>query len=99
MAGIEINEELIFDLTSEYAQKYNTLPETNKQAIQWAYEQSRNKAIDEAIETSAKVICVGCGYLEGHECTYKGSNCSVSKPMLEAVIKALEQMKAGGKNE
>lgn len=55
----------------------------------------REKAIDEAIEASAKAICVGCGYLDGYKCTYKGSNCGVSKPMLESVTKALEQMKGG----
>lgn len=55
----------------------------------------RDKAIDEAIEASAKAICVGCGYLDGHKCTYKGANCSVSKPMLEVVVNALEQMKGG----
>lgn len=54
-----------------------------------------NKAIDEAIETVAKAICVDCGCLEGHTCTYKGSNCKVSKHMLEVVVKTLEQMKAG----
>lgn len=55
----------------------------------------RSKAIDEAIEASAKAICVGCGYLDGYKCTYKGSNCGVSKPMLESVTKALEQLKGG----
>jgi hypothetical protein len=59
----------------------------------------RNKVIDEAIEASAKAICVGCGYLDGHKCNYKGANCGVSKPMLEIVVKALEQMKAGGKDD
>lgn len=57
----------------------------------------RNKVIDEAIETSAKAICVGCGYLDGYKCTYKGCNCGVSKPMLESVVKALEQLKGGAK--
>ena len=55
----------------------------------------RANAIDEAIDEAAKAICIGCGYLKGHECTYKGANCGVSKPMLEVVVKALEQMKAG----
>ena len=55
----------------------------------------RNKAIEEAIETAAKAICIGCGYLDGHNCTYKGSNCGVSKPMLEKVVEVLEQMKGG----
>ena len=55
----------------------------------------RNKAIDEAIETSAQAICVGCGYLDGHKCNYKGANCGVSKPMLETVVGALERLKGG----
>ena len=52
--------------------------------------------IDDAKETVAKAICVGCGYLDGYKCNYKGANCGVSKPMLESVVKALEQMKGGG---
>lgn len=56
----------------------------------------RNKAIEEALEKSAKAICIGCGYLNGHECTYNGANCGVSKPMLETVTKALEQMNEVG---
>lgn len=55
----------------------------------------RAKAIDEAIEASAKEICVGCGYLDGYKCTYKGSNCGVSKPMLELVTEVLEKQKGG----
>ena len=54
----------------------------------------RYKAIEEAMEKAAKAICVGCGYLDGVKCTYKGSNCGVSKPMLESVTEVLEQMKA-----
>ena len=54
-----------------------------------------NKAIDEAIEASAKSICIGCGYLDRYKCKYKGANCGVSKPMLESVVKALEQLKGG----
>lgn len=53
----------------------------------------RAKAIADAIEASAKAICIGCGYLDGHSCTYKGSNCGVSKPMLGVVVKALEKLK------
>lgn len=54
----------------------------------------RAKAIDEAMHEAAKAICVGCGYLKEDKCTYKGGNCAVSKPMLESVTEALEQMKA-----
>lgn len=56
---------------------------------------ARNDAIDEAMKVATNAICIGCGYLKGIECTYKGSNCGVSKPMLEVVIKALEQLKGG----
>lgn len=59
------------------------------------YEKGYADAIDEAIEISAKAICVGCGYLDGYKCNYKGANCGVSKPMLESVVKALEKMKGG----
>ena len=47
MSEIVVNEELLTKLTSDYAKKYNDLPNTHKQAIQWAYEQGRNNAIDE----------------------------------------------------
>lgn len=55
----------------------------------------RRKTIDAAIEESAKAICVGCGYLDGYKCNYKGANCGVSQPMLESVVKALKEMKKG----
>lgn len=63
------------------------------------YEIAYNKAIDDAMGKVAKAICIGCGYLEGTKCTYKGANCQVSKPMLEVVVKALEELKAGRENE
>lgn len=56
---------------------------------------ARNRAIDDAMEAAAKAICIGCGYLKGCKCSYKGSNCGVSKPMLEVVMKALEKLKGG----
>lgn len=61
--------------------------------IQKEKRKSRAKAIEDSIEASAKAICIGCGYLDRHSCTYNGSNCGVSKPMLEAVVKALEKLK------
>lgn len=64
-----------------------------------AYKSGYNKAIDEAMDESAKAICVGCAYLDGTKCTYTGCNCGVSKPMLASVMKALEQLKEGGENE
>lgn len=66
------------------------------EANEWrkaGYSHGYNKAIDEAMDASAKAICIGCGYLEGTKCKYKGGNCGVSKPMLETVMKALEQLK------
>lgn len=60
--------------------------------------ETRIKTIDEAMEKTAKAICIGCGYLEGTKCTYNGANCQVSKPMLEVIVKALEELKAGGDN-
>lgn len=69
----------------------------SKSRIADVIQAERNNAIDEAIEASAKAICVGCGYLDGYKCTYKGCNCGVSKPMLESVVKALEQLKGGAK--
>lgn len=47
MSEIIVDEELLMQLTSSYAEEYNDLPNTHKQAIQWAYEQGQNKAIDE----------------------------------------------------
>ena len=58
----------------------------------------RAAAIDDAMIASAKAICIGCGYRNGTKCTYTGRNCSVSKPMLETVMKALEQLKVGANN-
>ena len=53
----------------------------------------RAKVIDEAMEKLAEEICVGCGSLKDRKCTYKGSNCRVSKIMLEKTMKVLEQLK------
>lgn len=57
------------------------------------------KAIDE-IETKVykDAVCVGCGYLKDNICTYKGSACGVSKPMLESIKRVFENIrKDGGK--
>lgn len=74
------------------------LPSVVDDCIEFVDEQPTAYDIDRAMVASAKAICVGCGYLEGTKCTYTGSNCGVSKPMLEAVMKALEQLKAGASN-
>lgn len=95
-----INEEFCKEtmlMMREFIGRASHLLDCSDAKIKKAKRTARAKAIDEAIETSAKAICVGCGYLDGYKCTYKGCNCSVSKPMLESVVKALEQLKAGGK--
>lgn len=57
--------------------------------------------VDKAVEEiEAKVykdaVCVGCGYLKDNICTYKGSACGVSKPMLESIKKVFEEIRKGG---
>lgn len=54
---------------------------------------SHSRLINDAMETTAQVLCKGCGYLDKTKCTYKGRHCSVIKPMLADVIKELEQLK------
>lgn len=58
------------------------------------------KAIDE-IETKVykDAVCVGCGYLKDNICTYKGSACGVSRPMLESIKRVFENIRKGGVNE
>lgn len=58
------------------------------------------KSIDE-IETKVykDAVCVGCGYLKDNICTYKGSACGVSKPMLESIKRVFENTRKGGVNE
>lgn len=49
--------------------------------------QKKGLSVDEAKAIAAKAICIGCAYLTGYECSYKGGNCMTSKPMLESVSK------------
>ena len=77
-----------------YDRNYNSIETTFTQKELEEHDMEiREKTIDEAIKASASAICIGCGYLDGYKCTYKGANCGVSKPMLENVVKALEQLK------
>ena len=46
--------------------------------------------VDKAKTIAAKAICIGCGYLTDCKCDYNGSNCMVSKPMLESVLKSFD---------
>lgn len=52
--------------------------------------QKKGLLADEAKRIAAKTICIGCGYLTGYECSYKGGNCMTSKPMLESVLKSFD---------
>lgn len=52
--------------------------------------QKKGLLADEAKRIAAKAICIGCGYLTGYECSYKGGNCMTSKPMLESVLKSFD---------
>lgn len=49
--GININEELLSDLTSRYAKEYGSLPNTHKQAIQYAYLCGRTDQKHEDLDT------------------------------------------------
>ena len=49
--------------------------------------QKKGLSVDEAKAIAAKAICIGCAYLTGYECSYKGGNCMTIKPMLESVSK------------
>lgn len=42
-------------------------------------------------------VCIGCGYLKDNICTYKGSNCGVSKPMYDDIKKVFAEVRTGGK--
>lgn len=84
----EENEQL-----AEWLEELKALRHEANEWRKAGYSHGYNKAIDEAMDASAKAICIGCGYLEGTKCKYKGGNCGVSKPMLETVMKALEQLK------
>ena len=53
----------------------------------------RVSAIDDAMEKLAEEICTGGGCLKDRKCTYKGSNCRVSKIMLKKTMAVLEQLK------
>ena len=62
-----------------------------------AYDQDK---VIELIETKILgKVCIGCGYLKNNICTYKGSNCGVSKPIYEDIKKVFEEVKGGGSNE
>lgn len=71
---------------AEWLEELKEFKELNSNVI-------RSSAIDEAMVVTAKAICTGCGYRSGTKCTYTGHNCTVSKPMIEVVMKELEKLK------
>ena len=52
--------------------------------------QTETLTVDKAKTIAAKAICIGCGYLTDCKCDYNGSNCMVSKPMLESVLTSFD---------
>lgn len=56
MTGIEVNEEKLMELTSSYAKKYGTIPDTHKQAVQWAYEYGRSEGESAGMEYAIQRI-------------------------------------------
>ncbi len=56
MKGIDVNEEKLMELTSEYAKKYGTIPDTHKQAVQWAYEYGRSEGESAGMEYAIRHI-------------------------------------------
>lgn len=52
--------------------------------------QTETLTVDKAKTIAAKAICIGCEYLTDCKCDYNGSNCMVSKPMLESVLKSFD---------
>ena len=51
--------------------------------------------IKDSREAVVKAICIGCGYLKDNRCTYTGGNCTVSKPMLQSVMKDPDRLQEG----
>lgn len=62
-------------------------PEECRVAVE---KQTETLTVDKAKTIAAKAICIGCGYLTDCRCDYNGSNCMVSKPMLESVLKSFD---------
>lgn len=73
----------------EECAKYEEIgtPEECRAAVE---KQTETLTVDKAKTIAAKAICIGCGYLTDCKCDYNGSNCMVSKPMLESVLKSFD---------
>lgn len=90
MNGIIVNEEILVNLTSKYARKYGNLPNTNKQAIQWAYEQGKVDVIKEIINNiPCKKNCNVC-LRNGITSCYEPEENYVTKELFEKIIKMIQ---------
>ena len=90
MDGIIVNEEVLVDLTSKYARKYGNLPNTHKQAIQFAYEQGKLDAMKEIINNiPCKKNCNVC-LRNGITSCYEPEEKYVAKELFEKIIKMMQ---------
>ena len=90
MDGIIVNEKVLVNLTSKYAKKYGNLPNTYKQAIQFAYEQGKVDAIKEIINNiPCKKNCNVC-LRNGITSCYEPEEKYVAKELFEKIIKMIQ---------
>ena len=90
MEGIIVNEEVLVDLTSKYARKYGNLPNTHKQAIQFAYEQGKLDGMKEIINNiPCKKSCNVC-LRNGIISCYEPEEKYVAKELFEKIIKMIQ---------
>lgn len=82
MSRIVTDEELLTRLTSEYARKYKELPNTHKQAIQFAYEQAKRDFAKDLKET-----------ISNHEYTLVSQMNTVDKGMYSiGIYQAIDEL-------
>ena len=90
MDGIIVNEETLINLTSKYARRYGNLPNTHKQAIQFAYEQGKSDAIKEVINNiPCKKNCNVC-LRNGITSCYEPEEEYVTKELFEKITKMIQ---------
>lgn len=90
MDGIIVNEEVLVNLTSKYARKYGDLPNTHKQAIQFAYEQGKVDAIKELINNiPCKKNCNVC-MRNGITSCYEPEENYIERELFEKIIKMMQ---------
>ena len=90
MDEIIVNEEVLVNLTSKYAKKYGNLPNTHKQAIQFAYEQGKLDAMKEIINNiPCKKNCNVC-LRNGITSCYEPEEKYVAKELFEKIIKMMQ---------